>query len=439
MPENQNIEYKSSWHDDYLKWICGFANAQGGTIFIGKDDSGKTVGLTKTKKLLEDLPNKIRDVLGIIPEINLRNEKGKEFIEIIVESYPSPVSLRGQYYYRSGSTKQELKGPALEKFLLAKVGRKWDGVITDFTVKSTIHSAFEIFRKEASKRDRVPEADLKESDSRLLEDLHLTEKQKLKRAAVILFCKDPEMLVTGAYVKVGFFKSDDDLLFHNEIHGALFHQVETTLDLLFTKYFKETISYTRSTRTETDIYPEAAIRETLLNALTHKDYTSGVPVQISVYDDKIIFWNPGTLPEHWTVANLKAKHASLPPNPDIASTFFRCGYIDTWGRGTLKLINACLEHGLPEPSFEFDGAGISVVIRRDVIFKEVLEQRGLASHSVEILLYVKKNKSIANSVVQTLFGVSKRTATRYLSELEGAYLVRKGETGKGTEYKLKGT
>ena len=62
MPESQNIEYKTIWKDEYLKWICGFANAQGGTIFIGKDDNGNVVGVNNAKKLLEYLPNKITTV-----------------------------------------------------------------------------------------------------------------------------------------------------------------------------------------------------------------------------------------------------------------------------------------------------------------------------------------------------------------------------------------
>jgi len=437
MPENQNIEYKSSWHDEYLKWICGFANAHGGTIFIGKDDAGKVIGVDKAKKLLEDLPNKIKDVLGIVPDINLRSEKGKEYIEIIIEAYPSPISYKGQYHYRSGSTKQELKGAALEKFLLGKIGRKWDGVITDFTLKELDASAFEIFRKEAANSDRIPKNVLKEPENLLLESLNLIEKQKLKRAAVLLFCKDPEKMVTGAYVKIGYFKTDADLLFHNVIEGSLFQQVEKTMDLLYTKYFKESITYTRSTRVETNTYPEKAIREALLNALTHKDYTSGVPVQISVYDDKIIFWNSGTLPEHWTVDTLKTKHASLPPNPDIANAFFRCGYIDTWGRGTIKLIDSCIEYGLPEPSFESDGSGITLTIRKDIYVKEILKSIGLSDHLIDILILTKEKGSISNKQVQELCKVSRITAFRYLTSLEGTYLIKIGETGRNTKYVLK--
>ncbi len=105
MPESQNIEYKQSWRDEYLKWICGFANANGGSIFIGKDDNGNVVGVTDAKRLLEEIPNKVRDILGILVDVNLHTTNQVDFIEIIVEGYPYPVNYKGQYHYRSGSTK----------------------------------------------------------------------------------------------------------------------------------------------------------------------------------------------------------------------------------------------------------------------------------------------------------------------------------------------
>ena len=93
MSETQNIEYKQSWHDDYLKWVCGFANAQGGVIFIGKDDNGNVVGINDYKKLMDDIPNKIRNAIGIMVEVNLYEETGKHFIEIVTHPYSVPISL----------------------------------------------------------------------------------------------------------------------------------------------------------------------------------------------------------------------------------------------------------------------------------------------------------------------------------------------------------
>jgi len=126
MKENQRVEWKETWRDEYLRWICGFANAEGGVLVIGRDDKGKAVGVANARKLLEDLPNKIRDVLGIMADVRLAKKAGKDMIEIHVDPYPTPISYKGEYHYRSGSTKQELKGAALDRFLLRKQGRTWD-------------------------------------------------------------------------------------------------------------------------------------------------------------------------------------------------------------------------------------------------------------------------------------------------------------------------
>ena len=111
--ESQNIEWKKRWQDDHLKSICGFANAQGGRIYIGKDDAGQIIRLKNSKKLLEDLPNKIRDHLGLMPLINLRQDGSKDYLEIIVEPSAVPVSFRGAYYWHSGGVNQILNGHAL--------------------------------------------------------------------------------------------------------------------------------------------------------------------------------------------------------------------------------------------------------------------------------------------------------------------------------------
>src|SRR5690349_11153410 len=103
--------------------ICGFANAQGGVIFIGKDDNGKVTGIGDHKKLMDEIPNKVKDLMGILVDINLHDENGLYFLEIIIQPYSVPISLRGRYYYRSGSTKQELIGAALTDYLLRKSGK----------------------------------------------------------------------------------------------------------------------------------------------------------------------------------------------------------------------------------------------------------------------------------------------------------------------------
>ena len=126
--ENQITEWKQSWHENYFDWICGYANANGGTLFIGKDDDGNIVGIDNIEKLLELAPNKTRDLMGIMVDVNHHEKEGLHYLEIVVEPYPYPINIRGRYFYRSGSTKQEIKGPALNKFLLERQGKRWDGV-----------------------------------------------------------------------------------------------------------------------------------------------------------------------------------------------------------------------------------------------------------------------------------------------------------------------
>jgi ATP-dependent DNA helicase RecG len=353
--ENQQVEWKSSWRDDFLRWICGFANAEGGKLIIGRDDRGRVVGVKGAPKLLEEIPNKARDLLGIMVDVNLVEEAGKDTVEIVVEPYPYPVSYKGEYHYRSGSTKQELKGAALDRFLLGKQGQHWDGVpVPGFGSKDLSPLALAHFRQRAERSGRVADGLPAESDAALIDKLRLDGGELLKRAALLLFGKDPERLVTGAFLKIGYFRTDSDLLYHDEIHGDLFTQIDRGLDLLLTKYMKAGIRYEGPQRIETLPVPARAVREALINAIAHKDYASAIPIQVSVYADKLLIWNPGHLPQGWTLAHLIRKHASNPFNPDIANTLFRAAYLESWGRGIDLIRQACEEHGCPAPQLRWD-------------------------------------------------------------------------------------
>lgn len=131
MAESQSIEYKESWRDEYLKWVCGFANAQGGTIYIGIDDVGNVVGVKNVKKLLEDIPNKIQTGLGIVADVNKLTKDGLDYLEIKVKPSSFPISYHGEFHYRSGATKQQLTGIALSEFIMQKTGVRWEDVTVD--------------------------------------------------------------------------------------------------------------------------------------------------------------------------------------------------------------------------------------------------------------------------------------------------------------------
>jgi len=103
-----------------------------------------------------------------------------------------------------------------------------------------------------------------------------------------------------------------------------------------------------------------ALREALINAVIHKDYASGNPIQISVYDDQLMIWNNGELPPDWTAETLTSRHTSRPFNPDVAGTFFRSGLIEAWGRGIERIVSSCRRNGTPGPTFAHEPGGLWV-------------------------------------------------------------------------------
>ena len=119
----RHVEWRASWRDDYLEWICETANAQRSVLEVGQDGQGKVVG-----GLLEEIPNKVQSPLGIVVDVNLKSKSGVEYLQTVVSPYPNPISFKREYHYRRGATKQVRQGSALSRFLMRKHGRMWDGV-----------------------------------------------------------------------------------------------------------------------------------------------------------------------------------------------------------------------------------------------------------------------------------------------------------------------
>lgn len=358
----------------------------------------------------------------------------KEYLEIVVEPHPYPVSYKGEYHYRGGSTKQELKGASLDRFLLKKQGRHWDGVpVPHVTLGDLDKGALTYFRKRALNSKRLSPEILEETNPVLLEKLHLMDGHYLKRAAVLLFHPDPERYVTGAFIKIGFFRTNTDLIYQDEIHGDLFSQVNKTLDLLLTKYTKALISYQGVHRIETYPVPEEALREALLNAVAHKDYASAIPIQISVYEDKIMFWNPGQLPPDWTVDKLKGKHESEAFNPDIANAFFRAGMIEAWGRGIELIMESCRSALVPTPLIRFEQTGLWVEFHFNP--KKTETEKGPTTQETtqeKIVSLLRSNPSVTRKALAGLIGLSEEGIKYHLNKLKlSGRLKRKRSTKAG--------
>lgn len=432
--EDQHIENKQSWQDDHLKGICGFANAGGGVLRIGLDDLGNVVGLIKIDRLLEDIPGKVRHHLGLHVGVNRNEKQGMPYIEVIIQPSSVAISLRGRYYYRSGSTTTELQGASLNEFLLEKSGKTWDAVLEqtaswdDIDTETVTH-----FRKRASQSGRMPD-DETDSMIDLFEKLRLTDNGMLKRAAIVLFGKDPGRFFPNIQIKVGRFgKNESDLQFHSVEEGNIFKVLPEVGNVLNTKFLNRKVDFEGFYRIEKGEYPMAAIREMILNALVHRNYL-GSFCQLRVYDDRISIWNDGGLPEGITIESLFRKHASKPRNPIIADVCFKGGLIDAWGRGTLKIIDACMEAGLPRPLItEIDG-GVMVTLLKDKYNNELLNSYNLNERQRKAINYIREHPFITNNIYQNLVNTSDRTALRDLDDLVNKGLLTKTGVKRGIKY-----
>lgn len=429
MSESQNIEYKESWRDEYLKWICGFANAQGGCIYIGINDAGAVTGVQNIKKLMEDIPNKIQSGLGILADVNKLTKDGLDYLEIKVSPSSYPVSYHGEYHYRCGSTKQQLTGIALSEFIMRKTGVRWEDVTVDnLTVADLDDESFKIFRREALRRKRMTSEEINIPNEELLNKLHLMTDGKLKRSAVLLFYHDPAVVQNGSHVQIGRFGEGADLQYQDMLEGSLITTADKVIDLIYLKYLKAKITYEHDRRIETYPFARDAIREAVYNAIVHNCYMFGVPIQIRIEDEAIIISNSCILPEGWTIDTLMETHDSRPYNPDIANVFYRAGYIEHWGRGIQKICDACRELGAELPIYELRGNGLRVHFKA---LQSALIKSNSANDSqsaknpgtlddtlaLRILDEFQENASITVNELVKKIGISRRTLMRAIGEL----------------------
>ena len=405
--ECQNVEFKRIWKDEYLKWVCGFANAQGAIMYFGVEDDHEVVGLKDSKRLLEDIPNKVVTTMGIVVDVNLYEQEGLEYIEVLIEPSNIPINYKGKYYYRSGSTMQELRGPALQQFILKKMGRSWDDICNEHaTLDDLDRSAIDYFLRKGFENGRITDAERHLPIEIILQNLDLiNDEGKVKNAALLLFAKRPQRYFTCVQFKIGRFGANEaDLMFQDVVEGNIIQMADRVVDLLKSKYLTMPITFKGMNRIEKLEVPEEALREILYNAIIHKDYT-GVHIQMRVWDDHVEVWNDGELPAGYTPETLFGQHSSRPRNKNIANAFFKAGFIDAWGRGYKKIREGFESVGLPMPKVENFCGGVQVTFQR----KNVANNSGQTSPIVDLhnvleektKQLTERQKNIFNRLIET--------------------------------------
>lgn len=439
--ESETLEFKRQWTDRALEDLAAFANTHGGTLLVGIREDGEIVGAPADDREIQRITNLIAAHLGITPSLRLIKMQGQPVLEIRVEPAHGLIAYGGRYLRRVGTTNRDFAPEELARHLLERSGRTWDGLPSGWTLNDVDSNALENFARLA--RPKLPHLDPKNPEQ-TLQNLELLSDGQLKNAGVLLFGKRPQRLFPQGQVRIGLFRGTEILDSH-DYQGTLWEQLEGAMER-FRQVLKvrfdvraEDASLEGLRRREVWEYPLEALREALINALIHRDYTIPADIQIKIHEDSLEIWNAGELPPPLKPEDLRGPHRSVLRNPLLAQAFYFAGLIERWGTGTTRILELCHRQGLPEPEFQNHQGGFLVTFAKDPYTPERLRAIGLNERQVQAVLYVKQRGRISNQAHQELVGVSKRTASRDLNDLvQRGIFERVGGTGKGTYYLLKG-
>ena len=402
MGEKHILEYKRQWDDEWLKWLCGFANADGGTLYIGISDKQHIIGVDNSKKLMEDIPNKIVSKLGIYPDVRLLEEDGKEIIEIEVAPSQESVLLDGVLYKRVGATNQIVKGQALKDFYARKLNATWDSrIIRGATLDDIDPEAIKYFLLKGIDKGRLPKESVDDSVEKVLKNLEvMTDDDELTLAALLLFGKNPQHYCLNARIKIGRFGHSQAALMNQDlIDGDLIRMADRVMEALDAKYLIRPIHYEGMQRREPMELPEEGLREILYNLEIHKDY-NGPDSLIRVFDDRITFWNQGSLPAGITPESIFRPHDSQPRNRLIANAFYMAGFVEAWGRGYELITEAFTKEGLEVPTIEEEFGGVRVIVKREIFYG--IQHGGRVDPKTGRLIKAGDTKNVTNDVTKKL-------------------------------------
>jgi ATP-dependent DNA helicase RecG len=439
--ESETVEFKREWTDRALEDLAAFANTRGGTLYVGVEDDGRVVGANVGDAAVQRLANLITSRLGITPSIRVETVEEKPVLVIQVGMTAGIVPCNGRYLRRVGSTNRDFAPDELARHFLNRSGQSWDSLLTPYGMERVQREALATFARLAQKR--LPHIDPNQPQL-LLENLGLLKEERLTNAGLLLFAIRPQEHFIQAQLRIGVFRRPTEIVDTHEFHGTLWEQLDGAMErfrrILQVRFEIKVTELTLEGLARTDVweYPLEALREAVINALIHRDYTETTDIQIRIYDDELSIWNPGGLPPQLTVEQLREpQHLSVLRNPFLAQAFYYAGYIERWGTGTARILALCREQGLPDPEFVADATQFRVRFLKDPYTPERLRHMGLNERQIKAVFYVKEYGSISNREYQQLTGISKRTASDELSDLVEKGVLSKvgGQRGRGTLYR----
>jgi len=273
-----------------------------------------------------------------------------------------------------------------------------------------------------------------------LRHLDLIHDGHLKNSALLLFAKQPQKFFIQAETKCLHFHGTTiakPIPSYQIYNGTVFDQVDAVVDFVLSKLNRSVTPQTNSPASVVEYeIPYMAIREAIVNAVAHRDYTSNAAVQAMVFADRVEVWNPGSLPAGLVPESLRSAHSSIPKNLHLATPLYLTHYIEKAGTGTLDMIALCTKAELPEPDFRQVGAQFVVTLWRDWLTMNLISSLHLNERQLEVIQFLKKEGSLTSALYQSLTGASRQTAARDLKELSNKKIIYRRGMGRGVSYHL---
>ncbi len=439
--EGFTLEFKKSASANLGKELCAFANASGGTIFIGVDDKGKIVGINNHNKLKSEIQSTAR---AIEPAIIIDVKSFKDIVCITVpEQNGKPYSFAGKFFMREGASSQQLTRNETREFFFKEGIIRFDEMEndkfdfeTDFT-----DELYALFSKKAKISDEIDKFTA-------LENLHLIKNNRMTNAGAFLLAKDIRKFSISATAMCAVFmgKTKVKILDTRELTGDLYSIYQGIITYLQEKLNTEFIITGRG-RIEKLELPEDALREAVVNALAHRNYRSNAIVQVHIFHDRVEIINPGGLPAGMTPELLEKK--SIPRNILLFSIFHRIGMVEKLGSGIKRIKRLCKEAAINEPKIDIQENWFSIIFKRKKkkLLKRI-EAKGPVEGPVEwsinlsklqktIIILLNKKAQSRDEILKTLniniSGYFKRTIKELINKGLIEYIVPKKNTQQSTK------
>jgi len=447
--ESMTIEWKPSLAQihEIIEGVAAFANTEGGRILIGVSKTGNVLGVSIGKDTIENLTNRIAQHTEpkIHPRVTVTKVQGKEIIVIDVKESNDKLALAsGRPYTRVGKSTRQMSKDEYESRILEKHKDKlhFDETICKRASLKDINARKVFWFMDKAKEEKRLIVPAKTTMKDVLARLHLIRSGKLTNAAILLFGKEPQKFFVQAKIRVARFKGTEghDYLDMKVLEGTIPELREKALAFI-AEHTKHAVFFDANQRYDKWEYPFRALEEILNNALAHRDYRSNADTHLSIYDDRIEVWNPGELPKPLTTAMLKGKHQSIPRNRFLAERLFYIKYIEHWGRGTNRIVEAMREEKLPDPIFEELSGGLNVTLMgpgkafQKTIEDQKLHKLDLNERQKKAVAFIKQYGEISRKQYVDLVGISVRQANRDLKDLLDKKVIAPFGMGRSLKYR----